>query len=300
MIPMNTNTASNDSEQAAESGSSRPSPSKVADGAASTSDGFSDTPPQLNAEIFVMTETDWWPKITEAIPDELPVRTFRSIAAGISALSDNIALVIISASVPDEQLRRLIRQTLVKSGHARIVLLASEHVRLLQSEVARDEDFVFPEELEDLEMGIKKQYVQSYYEVTLDRYYKVCLAISNYEQAAEKDAADDDVDLEQLEARQHQLRSSLDRFRRYLNQDDYDDIVSRKHRYTDLTDRRSRSSTPSTYGLPDSCPDCGLDWTTWHDGSKRYGYEMTGAQTWRCTDCGHIIAENDPDNYRVG
>jgi len=30
------------------------------------------------------------------------------------------------------------------------------------------------------------------------------------------------------------------------------------------------------------------------------GYEQIGANTWRCTRCGCVLADNDPDNYKIG
>lgn len=256
--------------------------------------------PPLLAELFVLGDREYRSRISAVTPDKISNEEFASAEAYVDALSGRVALAVVSVERPDEQLEWIVRQTLRASEHARIVLTASDGAALLRCEVPHDESFVLPEERDALEAAIKELYVRAYYSVTLDRYYKIGLAIKTHGEATDPGDRIDEETLGQWREKRMRLRSYLEQFRAFLGPDSFKAIASRGDRFDALVGSADREGNPSAIGLPDSCPDCRLDWTTWHGTQLGTGHEQIGANTWRCTRCGHTLADDDPENYRIG
>lgn len=255
--------------------------------------------PTFSAEVFLLADRDRRSQIDALIPDKLPVRGFGTVESMVEALTGSVALVVVSARLRDRKLEWVVRRTLGTSEHARVVLVAADGTDLLDREVPYDDDFVVPDERDALESAIKHLYVRAYYSATIERYYDVSLSISNYSVRQGIDDGDRET-LRRLKGNRSRLRSYIEQFREFLDPEDFEEMMQREHRFHDLGESANRDSDPGVFGLPDSCPDCGLDWTTWHDNKRGAGYAQIGASTWRCTRCGHVLADNDPDNYRVG
>lgn len=251
----------------------------------------------LRAEIAVLAAEKQWSRLETHVPDELPVERFSAVDTYRSNVSGNLAVAIVSAELSDEKIETVVRKTLAESEHARIALLATEHETLLRCEVPHDDTFVFSDGTDEFATIIKHLYVRAYYCVTADRYYKLSLAIKNHETKPSDSTNSEKVN--QLKKSRRRTEAYLEQFQYFLHENDFNDIKTRDHRYANLTDSES-TVDPSDFNLPRACPSCGLDWTGWHGPHLRIGYEQIGADTWRCTDCGHITADNDPDNYRIG
>jgi hypothetical protein len=256
--------------------------------------------PPLLAEAFVLGGRECQSQVAASIPGEMPDRQFDSVDAYVDALSGQVALAVLSVELPDDRLERVVRETLRASEHARIVLVATDGAELLRCEVPYDDAFVLPADRESFDVAIEKLYVQAYYSLILDRYYRIGLAINNHDTTAEQDGESEDGKLRQWQAKHRRLRSYLDRFRQFLGSESFRAIATRSERFDDLVGSAGQQGNPSAIGLPESCPDCGLDWTTWHDSKLGTGHEQIGANTWRCTRCGHTLADDDPKNYRIG
>ena len=95
------------------------------------------------------------------------------------------------------------------------------------------------------------------------------------------------------------MRSYLRQFRAELDPDDLKAMENRGDRLERLSAASKSGPDPSLVGLPDSCPDCGLDWSVWHGPRLRNGYQKIGAHSWRCTQCGTVLSNAGPDNYRI-
>jgi len=251
----------------------------------------------LRAEITILAGEEKWSQVNEHIPNELPVERFQSVQTYLSEVSGNVAVTLVTPKLPDQKIERVVRRTLSESEHARIALIATDPRVLLRCEVPHDDAFVLPDEADEFAEAIKHLYIRAYYGVTTDRYYKLSLAIKNHETRPADEV--DSEKLQQLRRSCQRAESYLAQFRTFLDQNDFDTMKARDPRYSDLIESAS-TADPSDFNLPDSCPECDLDWTRWHGPRLRIGYEQIGANTWRCTDCGHIMADNDPDNYRVG
>ena len=252
--------------------------------------------PPLSADVCLLASRDRRSEVASLVPGELSVRGFSNVGTFVESVSGNVALTLISARFPDEQVRQVVQTTLSESWHAGIALFASEVGDLLQCDVPHDDKFVLPEERDSLKTVIKHLYIRAYYSVTLERYYQVCLSIANHERA---DVTSDEKSTEDLYTARRRTHSYLRRFRKFLDSEDFDAIANREERYDELIKTEHREGNPTVAGLPTNCPDCGLDWTTWHDSRLEAGYERIGANTYRCTGCGHTRADNDPDNYPV-
>lgn len=250
----------------------------------------------LRAKVFVLGDEWIRTRVRPLVPDRVTTEEFVDADGLVGSLSGRVALVLVSAERPDDSIERIVRETLSTSQHARLLLVASDGLDLLQCEVPRDDGFVLPGQRDDLRRSIKRLYVRAYYSVAIERYYSTCLAIENHKRDPDHDADR----LAELYAGRRRIRAYLGTFRQFLTTEDFEAIATREERFEDLVDSSGRRGNPSALGLPESCPDCGLDWTTWHGSRYETGYEMIGAHTYQCTRCGHTLADGDPDNYRIG
>jgi rubrerythrin len=210
-----------------------------------------------------------------------------------------VAVTVLDATLPEEKLQEAVARTVSKSAHARIALVATDGAQLLRCEAPHDEAFVFPEEKDTFGSLIKRLYVRSYYSATIERYYKVRFSIRNREIQLSDEEIENDEQIQRLRKAAKVFQSHLELFRNVLKSEDFEAMEDRSDRLESLAANSKNSSSPEAVGLPESCPDCELDWTSWHGTRLRNGYERIGANTWRCTGCGTIIADNDPDNYKL-
>lgn len=253
-------------------------------------------PLQFHAEVFVVAGDGLTEVIKPLLPAEIPVEYFTSPDAYREAVSGNVAVVFLSASLRESCLRELITETLSRNGDARFGLLATDGTQLLQSDVLEDAGFVFPQDTEKFKSLAKRLYIRAYYCVAIKRYYRIGLRIRNRE--LQLDSEPDD-ELKTLRKSRERIRRYLEQFRLYLGPEDFKAISTRTDRTDEFLDSRTVSQDPTQIGLPTSCPECDLDWTTWHGSKQGNGYERIGANTWRCTACGRVIGNGEPDNYRV-
>lgn len=253
--------------------------------------------PPLSADVFVFANERCRAQITPLVPDEITVREFESADKLVEAASGNLALTLVSAHQPEPRIEQVVRETLCASQHARVGLVAGDGAPILRCDVPHDDSFVLSQERDTLQTAIRHLYIRAYYSVTLDRYYKISISIENNERTPGENDAEQ---LQKLSESRDRVFGYLRLFRNFLNTDDFADIATREDRFDVLVDAPRRRGNPDVVGLPDSCPDCNLDWTDWHGPRLEKGYERIGANTYRCTACGHTLADNDPDNYRVG
>lgn len=270
----------------------KPTPGEVEGSADGTSAEPKDFP--LRAEVYLLAERKWWSAVESATPEDVTLQRFTSPAEFCEELSGNTAVVIVSAALSADRISAVFRRTIQESEHARTVLLAADGAEILNCDVPHDAAYVLPDERDTFEDRLKHLYVRAYYSVAVRRYYRLGVSIQNRKQG---DGADDD--LETLEQARERVHEYLVAFRQFLDEADTEALSDRKERVRDLFAGSGRETDPSVAGLPGSCPDCGLDWSRWHGPRLRTGYESIGANTWRCTGCGHVMAGDDPDNYRV-
>lgn len=250
----------------------------------------------LRAELVILAGEELWSTVDPLLPVDIPVTHRTTPAEFRAALSGNVAVALFPARMPDHLIEELTAATLSSCEHARIGLLATDGSHLLRCDHPYDMGSVFPDESAEFPELLKRLYVRAYYCVALERYYRIGLSIRNQQV---RDEGDPDHDLATLEQARQRVRTYLDAFKRYLGPEDVEAISSRSDRLEVFLGSQLAESDPAQVGLPDACPGCHLDWTTWHGPRQRCGYERIGAGTWRCTACGHVMADSDPDNYRV-
>jgi len=255
--------------------------------------------PSLHAEIILFSDKEWIVTAESSISDRITTRTCSSYEQFLSDLSGKVAVAVFDATLAEEKLREAVARTVNESAHARIALVATDGAQLLRCEVPHDEAFVFPEETDEFDSLIKRLYVRSYYSATTGRYYKVQFSIRNREIQLSDDERAADERIQRLRKSAEVLQSHLKLFRNVLKPEDFEAMEDRSDRLENLATESKNSSSPEAVGLPESCPKCELDWTSWHGSRLRNGYERIGANTWRCTGCGTIMADNDPDNYKL-
>lgn len=255
--------------------------------------------PTLHGEVFVLASESFGAKIRAALTADLTVRTFTNPGECSEALSGNVALVILSAALSEDLMDRMVREAIVASPHARLCLVASDGAQLLRTEVPHDEAAVAPMSKDEFTDLVKRLYVRAYYDATITRFYKIAFSIKNLTVGPGAENADVDERVPKLESSRDLLQGYLTQFRNYLEPEDLTALKNRDEQLEELAKSSKRGVSPAELGLPDKCPDCALSWTEWHGRGRRDGYEKIGANTWRCTGCGHILADTDQNNYRV-
>ncbi|MFB6071772.1 MAG: hypothetical protein ABEJ88_02275, partial [Halobacterium sp.] len=255
--------------------------------------------PTLRADVYVLAGREWVSTVRAAAPSNVTVEAFSDPGEFEAALSANVAVAMLSLSAPDDRLREAARRTIAASPDARIAVLADDHGAVEATSVPHDEAFVASVEESAFGDDLKRLYVRAHYAATLDQYYRVSVAIRNIELAGDDVDVGGDDHLETLRRTRDRSRMYLRQFRRYLDPESLRALKHRGDRLRELVASSKSDANPAAHGLPESCPNCGLDWTTWHGPGRRNGYQKLGANTWQCTDCGEVVADPTPSGYHV-
>lgn len=255
--------------------------------------------PALDAEVFLLAEQESWAPVRSAVPDEITLRTFEEVDAFHTALSGNIALVLLSLSFEEDTLETAIKAAITASPNARIVIITQEFGDLYGSDLPYDEGVVRPVDRKEFETLLKRLYVRAYYAVTLQRYYKVSVTVRNRELRHRGDNDSDCDRLERLKTARKLLQRYIQTFVRQLDNEDFEAMKNREDRLEQFVTAAKNGPDPSAFGLPKSCPDCDLAWDSWHGQRLQNGYERLGANVWQCTGCGTVLPNPDPNNYHI-
>jgi len=259
-----------------------------------------DRSPGLRASILVLAPSRTRREsVTAALPEKISVESFGNIGAFSDGLSGNVAVVLLSMALSDDQLLRAASRTVQVTNYTRIGLLAGDQESGEDVRVPHDEVFHRTSDRETVQNRIKRLYVRAYYDATLQRYYTVNLAAQNRKLGLDEETAAADERLQKLTDSIDLLESHLERFRQYLQPGDLDAILTRSERIESMLTDVKKDHDPTVRGLPRDCPNCGLAWDEWHGPRLEAGYEKIGADTWRCARCSNVIAGDDPDNYRI-
>jgi len=263
-------------------------------------DPIAQRPPKLRASVLVLAPARRRREsVVKALPEEIEGEPVEDVTAFTDALSNSVAVVLLSMGLPKEVLRRGTVRTIKDTNYARIGLLAADHERGIETRVPHDEVFYRSSDRRTFRNRIKRLYVRAYYEAALQRYYTLNVATQNRRATLDGEEATDDERLRKLRASTELMESHLRRFRQYLQPGDLDAILDRNERIEEMMTALLDGEDPTVAGLPSRCPDCGIAWDEWHGSELNSGHEKIGADTWRCTRCGTVIGGNDPDNYRV-
>lgn len=255
--------------------------------------------PALNADVFLLAERSCWSPVRSVVPDELTLRTFEEVDDFQSALSGNIALVLLSLSYDEDILEESIKEVITASPNARIAVIAAEFGDLYHTDLPYDEGVVRPVDREEFDRLVKRLYIRAYYAVTLQRFYKVSITVRNRELRNRAEDSSDDERLERLKTVRVLLQRYLQTFVRHLDSEDFEAMRNREDRLEQFVTAAKSGPDPSALGLPKACPDCDLAWDTWHGRRLQNGYERLGADVWQCTGCGSVLSNPDPTNFHV-
>ncbi|MFB6268817.1 MAG: hypothetical protein ABEH83_02660 [Halobacterium sp.] len=252
------------------------------------------TPP-LRASVSVLASDGWREAVAAAVPDGITVESFAEPAAFEDALSGNVAVALLARDYSAQRLAAVVEATIAASRHAHVGLLGEP--RPGDGAVPRDAEFVPPLDRDAFGERVEQLYLQAHYAATLERYYSVSVKVRNAELWGEE-AVDDDH-LDRLKAVRDRSRRYLRQFRAALDEDSLAALKSRSDRLEALVADAKPTPDPGARGLPDACPDCGIDWTTWHGRGLGHGFQKLGANTWQCTNCGEVLADPSPSDYQV-
>lgn len=253
--------------------------------------------PTFRADVYLLTETDY--SISSHLPNSVPLQRYTDIETFRSEIGGSVAVALLSTAYAEGSLRSAIQRTIAESAHARILIVANNSADLLRYDLPYDEEVVLPQDSDEFPTLVKRLYLRAYYAAITERYYKVALEIRNRETRLPPKKCEEDDRLETLTRVRKRLKSNMQYLRRRLSSADLDAMADREQRFTALSER-SKNTDPTAMGLPKACPECRLDWTKWHGKRLRDGFVSIGANTWQCTRCSSVLADNDPNNYHLG
>lgn len=251
--------------------------------------------PPLRAPIAVLASQRCREKVQDVAPGQFTVESFTDPSAFEAAQSGKVAVALLARDYPADRLESVVKRTISASPHARIALLGA--MRPGDETVPRDAEFVPPIDRDHFVTHLKQLYIRAHYAATLERYYTVSVKIRNAELADEGAVGDEHVP--RLREVRDRSRRYLRQFRAYLDEESLSALKSRTERLEALVADAKQGPDPTAHGLPDSCPECDLDWTEWHGRGLENGFQKLGANTWQCRNCGETIADASPSDYQV-
>lgn len=251
--------------------------------------------PPLRASVAALASERCRKRIHDAAPDRITVESFTDPSAFEGALTGNVAVALLARDYPADRLETVVKRTITASQHARIALLGTK--RQADETVPCDAEFVPPIDRDDFVARLKQLYIRAHYAATLERYYTVSVKIRNAELAGDDAVGEEHVD--RLREVRDRSRRYLRQFRAYLGEESLSALKSRTDRLEALVSDARQAPDPAKHGLPESCPECSLDWTEWHGRGLENGFQKLGANTWQCRKCGETIADASPSDYQV-
>jgi len=257
-----------------------------------------DREPTLDAVVGLLSGPD--EAIASHVPEALSLQAFTDEAAFQESVSGNFAVGILSTHFGEETLETVMRRTIAESPPARLLVVGTDGGDLLRSGLPSDEEAVLPADEDEFPTLVKRLYLRAYLSATIERYYKVAIAIRNREIQLATSKVESDDRLTRLRKSREQLQSYVDRFRQALAPADIRAMKTRDERLAELAKGAKNGPDPTVIGLPKACPGCRLDWTSWHGKRLANGFTSIGASTWQCTRCGKILSDEDPNNYQIG
>ncbi|MFB6267702.1 MAG: hypothetical protein ABEI31_08590 [Halodesulfurarchaeum sp.] len=230
--------------------------------------------------------------------DRFAVQLESTVEDGLAAVTPRVAVCLIDAGFPTEDLADLVGAIGSRSPHAQVALVADDASTLIDRDVPHDDWLAAPLDRGELIQTVATLLRRAIYDATLARYFQQTLAAAALGVKVRSGESEEESRLETVESDIDRLRARLDELGAKL---DGDDVAALTRRYqvtsNEETFRPEPSASPRRFGLPESCPGCDMQWGVWYGPQLGAGYERIAAFVWRCTDCGHVIANPDP-NFR--
>lgn len=234
------------------------------------------------------------------LAEQFAIEVFASPSAAVDELDRMVAVLVVTASFPREDLEMLVYTARGRSPYCHVGLLAKDREEIASLDIPRDEEFTSPLPWGTFRKRLGSMLVRAQYLAGLQRYYKRSLALNNRRIAGAEGEGDEAASLVAMEAELERLEGRLNALVEGFTPEEYRAVIERIQSDDDrpLGDGQAITN-PGIYGLPDECPRCALEWGAWHGPGKGHGFERIAANVWRCTECDLVIDNPDPSHRHV-
>lgn len=247
-----------------------------------------DREPTFRGQIVLLAPQVKWKSIVhDVVPDRIDVLVVETAEEYDEAISGNVAVSLLPASLSRERLMALVRRSLQQSPHIQLIAY-DENGTEAEDERLPADDLYSRDGDRSLKEILERMYFRAYYSATLARIYQVNITLLTRKHATPTPETGDQ-EPEKLEEVVELLQTYLNRFRSHLEREDIEDLRGRNEFVRGVTSSTRSRFDPEVWNLPRSCPNCDLDWTVYHGPRFGQGYENVGANTWRCIRCSEII-----------
>lgn len=222
--------------------------------------------------------------------DDYDAKRALTTAQFVEAVDAGIAVLVLDDSFGDGDAASVREQARSEASHCRVLGIRRQPDAGPESPY--DSELERPVFETDLTTCVETLSYQANYHLLLDMYYRTTALLSTYEWQGDDDP-DDKERHKRLIDRAERLQELLNGLRPRMSDADVR-AVAESFTSPDAGEDDTDSSPESKY-RPDSCAQCGQDWTESVDGGDAAA--KIGAYVWRCINCGHVDMRADP-NYR--
>ena len=243
--------------------------------------------PNLNAEVCgLVADQPEKARVRNLIPSGIDRTIVSNLESFEVQLSKNSAVVVLSLTFDEAEIRRLIHRALTTSKHIQIALFGRQEATA--ETLPHDAHFHPPFDVNAGQQRMARLYIRAYFSSTLEAFYQLNIQALNHEMR-DPGRAEEGARLERIEKSRALLRRHLGEFTSYLDADDIQDLSLSQGDVAESTTALESRFDPRTLGLPPACPECDLTFEEYHGEDLGDGYEKIAAKTYRCTRCSHVI-----------
>ncbi len=239
-------------------------------------------------------------RVQDRLASEVTFEVFTTPDSAVDAIDRWLAVLVVSATFPDDDVEMLVYTARGRSPFCHVALLSKEAARLDELEVPRDEELTSPLTWGEFGETITSMLLRAQYLAGLQHYYKQSLALNTRRIRLKGEDVETDPEFTALEEELARLEGRLDGLSEQFSPEEYRAVMGRIQEENHHTPGEGKPvANPATFGLPDSCPRCGLEFGIWHGPMLGHGFERIAANVWRCTECNQVMDNPDPSNRRI-
>lgn len=238
--------------------------------------------------------------VANRLQDDVSFRAFGDPEDALEVIDRSLAVLVVSGAFDDTAIETLVYTALARAPFCHVALLSRDREPIAGLDVRADAELTSP--LTRAEFGdvIDSLYLRATYLAGLQRYFRLSLALNDRRIRLKGKNTRADETFLNMEAELERLEGRLDALSEQFSAEDYRELMSRLQRQGKHSMGVGTPVTnPQIFGLPETCPDCGLEWGVWHGPTLGHGFERIAANVWRCTECDRVIDNPDPSHKRV-
>lgn len=250
------------------------------------------TPAELPASTVIICEgNEMRADLFSLWLDEYDARRALTTTQFDETVDAGMAVLVVANSFGDRAAAAVCDQARDTASHCRVLGVrrgpSEDRVGAYDSELERP---VFEA---DLIACVETLSYRANYHLLLDKYYRTAALLSAYEWQGSDDP-DDSKSRERLLDRAEQLQEYLNGLRSRMNDADVRAVAES---FATEESEGDAEPAPERKYRPDTCAQCGQDWSESIDGGDAAA--KLGAYVWQCRNCGHVDMRADPNHRHI-